>query len=176
MTDVVVENVIAAAQSRVAKAEMRWGSADPRLLTELKTLAALHVLVNNHEQAKKRYWEIINIQHRLYGPLHWSNAESLLCLGELCFSEKDYANAEQFFIAALWILDQNPDSQTDLLSRVLLRLHGVYSLSLERAKLNSVLKMEALKWRAAYSSFSAAEMAKAKVKPIHGFSLKQDVA
>lgn len=139
MAHSIEDNVIAAAQSKVAKAEMCWGQNHPKLVKELQNLSDLYLVLEKYEEAKPIYWRILDIQYRLYGSTHVNNAETLLSLGELHEAQNCLSIAEQFYVGALWIIDQTGiEPVSDLAGRILLKLYGLYKLSGKNEKIPSL--------------------------------------
>ncbi len=98
MADQLIDNVIATALNRLAKAEMGWGKVHPKVIKELLNLSDLYLE---------------------YG--------------------SELALAEQFYVAALWILDQQEDRyQSDTMGRLFLKLYGVYKLTGNQEKISEI--------------------------------------
>jgi len=139
MADLLIDNVIATALNRLAKAEMGWGKIHPKVIKELLNLSDLYLVVGKYELAKPIYWRILDIQTKLLGPKHIDNAETLLSLGEVHECSAELELAEQFYVAALWILDQQEDRyQSDTLGRLFLKLYGVYKLTGNQKKISEI--------------------------------------
>jgi hypothetical protein len=138
MTDSLVDNVIANAKSKIAKAEMAWGKVHPKVIKELANLADLYLVLGNSGEAKPIYWRILETQHRLLGPTHPECADTLLSLGELHESEAELSLAEQFYLAAQWILDQDENGPCDIMGRIFLKLYGIYQLTGDKKKISVI--------------------------------------
>jgi tetratricopeptide (TPR) repeat protein len=138
MTDSLEDNVVASAKSKIAKAEMAWGKVHPKVIKELANLADLYLVLGNYEEAEPIYWRILETQHKVLGPTHPDCADTLLSLGELHESELELSQAEQFYVAAQWILEHNEDHNSDIMARIFLKLYGIYRLTGNKTKIADV--------------------------------------
>jgi tetratricopeptide (TPR) repeat protein len=122
-----LENIlIDSAEHKISRAEIKWKTAHPELVSELQKLADMYVSMGRYACAEPICWKILEIQHRLNGALHPDVAKTLLTMGKLHEAQDSLEFAEQFYVAALWILDQNGDGSSELFGRVLMSLLAIY--------------------------------------------------
>lgn len=139
MSDLIVDDMIHAAQKKVASMQSCWGKAHPKLIKALQNLADLYLVLARFDEAKPIYRRIVEIQYTLYGPKYPGIAESLLSLGELYEAASDFDSAVQFYVAGIWILDHNDDCiASDTLGRLLLKLYGAYRVKGNMVKLAEI--------------------------------------
>lgn len=131
MVDMIADNVIASAQRKLFQTEVCWGITHPKVIKELQNLSEIYMICSKFDLAEPVFWRILELKQQIYGLIHPIVSETLLSLGELSEAKGDIKASEQFYVGALWILDQSEDFEYsfDVIARLLLKLYGVYKIS-----------------------------------------------
>lgn len=128
ISDTASTNALSSALKRIERTEMCWGRNHPKMVKDLRNLSDLLFVLGDYVKAKPIYWRILDIQQLQGGVLNPDSAETLMSLGEVHEAEDDTAVAEQFYRAALGVLDKNSIDNSELEFRILLKLYGVYKM------------------------------------------------
>jgi tetratricopeptide (TPR) repeat protein len=134
----LIDKMVVAAQSKIDEAEQSCGEVHERVIKELAYLADLYLALGKIDLAKPIYSRILDLQHRLLGPMDPACADTWMALGELYEDESELDKAEHFYLAAQWILDHSVNSRSDVRGRISLKLYGIYKVTGNKRKITEM--------------------------------------
>lgn len=172
--DLVVENVIASAQCKLARAEFKHGDSSLDLVAMLGNLASMYIILESYPLAEAAFKRMLKIQRIALGSTHPEIAGTLLALGDVFEKTLNWGEAERCYEAAISILEQEGSiANSYVMGVVLLSLRRIYEKQDANEMTSSLVKREALQWRAAYSSSNS--VSKHSTARIHLSVLSEDV-